>query len=491
MENNTIVNPDNQLKVMLINPPQKYFNQSLGFNVYFPLGLLGIASMIRDICDVKIFDCLIEKFEVERKKEFILYGTPLNKVKEAIKKYNPDIVGITTPFTSQAENAKSISKLCRDINPKIKIVFGGPHATVRYKHLLEEDSCDYCVIGEGEITFREYVKRVISKSNTFDIEGLAYMKDGEVKYNPRKFLDNLDGLPFPSYDLIDPNNYFESPYLYKSRSAIPEKSISIITSRGCPFNCVFCSIKLHMGRIFRYNSPDYVIRHLKYCIEKMGIRRYHFEDDNISQDKKRFEEILDRIIESDIEINWDTPNGIRADTLDFNILKKIKQSGCTSLQLAIESGNQRILNDVIKKSSSLDYILKIIEYCYELEIKLAAFFVIGFPGETIMDIKDTVSLALRLYKSYNVLPILLFATPLYGTELYRVCIEKGLIDKCITDDDLATATQFYGTPLISTNDFSISDLKRIATDFELEMDKLVGMGSFRKILTDKKSIFKQ
>jgi len=221
----------------------------------------------------------------------------------------------------------------------------------------------------------------------------------------------------------------------------------------------------------------------------MGIRKFHFEDDNISQDKKRFEEILDKIIESKLDIKWDTPNGIRADTLDFNILKKIKQSGCISLQLAIESGNQRILNEVIKKRSSLDYIVKIIEYCKELEIKLAAFFVIGFPGETISDIKETIALALRLYKTYTVLPILLFATPLYGTDLYKICMEEGLIDRNLTDEDLATATQFFGNPLISTKNFSKEDLKKIANEFELEMDKLVGQDSFRKILTDKKSIF--
>lgn len=489
MDKNLIENQAKRPKVMLINPPQKYFNQSLGYNVYFPLGLLGIASMVRDICDVKILDCLITDFEVKRTVDFTVFGTPLDKIKDYIEKFNPDIVGITTPFSSQAENAKAISRICRDINPKITIVFGGPHASVRYKNLLEEGFCDFCVIGEGEVTFLEFVKRVISKSDIFDIEGLAYIKDNAVTYMPRKFLVNLDVLPFPSYDLIDFNAYLDSPYLYKSRSAIPEKSISMITSRGCPFDCTFCSIELHMGKRFRYYSPDYVIRHLRFCIEKMGIRKFHFEDDNMSQNKKRFEAILDKIIENNLAINWDTPNGIRADTLDFNILKKIKQSGCISLQLAIESGSQRILNDVIKKQSSLEYIFKVIEYCYELKIKLAAFFVIGFPGETLSDIKETVALAVKLYKSYNVFPILLFATPLYGTELYKICMEKGLVDKNFTDDDLATATQFFGNPLISTDDFSKDDLKKIAGDFELEMNKLVDKGSFRKILTDKKAVF--
>ena len=114
MENNIIDNAVNQLKVLLINPPQKYFNQSLGFNVYFPLGLLGIASMVRDICDVKILDCLITEFEIKRSGDFTVFGSPLDKVKECVRNYDPDIVGITTPFSSQAENAKAIKT---EVNP--------------------------------------------------------------------------------------------------------------------------------------------------------------------------------------------------------------------------------------------------------------------------------------------------------------------------------------------------------------------------------------
>ncbi len=478
-----------QVKVLLINPPQRFFTESLGFNVYFPLGLLNIAAMIKDICNVRILDCLTTDFQIQKTGKYVIYGTPFEKIKEVIEDFNPSVVGITIPFSAQAENPKIISRICRGVNPDIRVVFGGPHPSVRYDTLLQEESCDYCVIGEGEETFREFIENIIVRSEHPDIDGLAYKKGNKIKYTPRKALKYLDALPLPAYDLINVDDYLESPYLYKSRSTIGSKSISMITSRGCPYNCVFCSIELHMGKIFRYHSPDYVVRHLKYCINELGIKKFHFEDDNVSMNKSRFEDLLDRIIDENLEISWDTPNGIRADSLDYNLLKKIKRSGCSCLQIAIESGSQRVLDEVIKKKSSLEYILKIPEYCKELKIRLGAFYVIGFPGEKLSDIRETVNIALQLYKSFDVFPVLLFATPLYGTELYRICIEQGLIDRNITDEEIATATQFYGNPLISTKDFSKDDLREAARAFEMEMNTLMGEGVIRKVLTDKNSLF--
>ena len=467
---------------MLINPPQKYYEESLGFNTYFPIGLLSIAASIRHVCDVQIFDCLIEDFHIQKTDNYTFYGTPLDTIKKRIAEVNPDIVGISIPFSAQSQNAIEVAKLCKDTI----VVFGGPHASVRYNSLL--DFGDYCVIGEGETTFLDFIETYRSHGNLSQVKGIACKRNGEIIFTPRPGLKDLDSLPIPSYDLVDIDAYLQNPYLYKSRSLIREHSISMITSRGCPFNCIFCSIKLHMGNIYRAHSVDYVIKHMKYCIEHLGIKKFHFEDDNISLNKQRFEGILDRIIEEKLDIQWDTPNGVRADTLDFGILKKIKKSGCKSLRIAIESGSERVLNHIIRKNTSLDYAINVIEWCHELDIRVAGFYVIGFPGETLDDIQETVGLALGLYMMYKVVPILLFATPLYGTELYDICLEKGLISADITDEEIGRATQFYGTPLISTDDFTKDDLMGIAANFEKQMDKL-GVGGIRKILTNQESLF--
>jgi magnesium-protoporphyrin IX monomethyl ester (oxidative) cyclase len=480
-----------QPRVLLINPPHKYKGQALGFNVYFPLSLLYVAATTKDICDVKIFDCLIEDFEAVEVGGFVTYGTPIEKVRVAIEDYAPDIVGISIPFSSQSENGLRISALCRDIDPEITVVLGGPHPSVRYAKLLDDGDCDFCVVGEGEVTFREFIERFGAGESLENIEGVAHKTNGKVEYTKRRPLDDLDELPLPAYDLLNLDDYLNNPNLYKSRSAIPTKSVSIITSRGCPFNCVFCSIKLHMGKKFRFHSPEYVLRHFKYCVEEMGITNFHLEDDNISFKPLRFEAILDGIIDAKMDIQWDTPNGIRADSLNYRIVEKIKKSGCAGVQLAIESGNQKVLDTIVKKDTILEKVIEIVGYCAELKINMCAFYIMGFPGETMSDMRETVELAVRLFKDYKVVPIMLFATPLYGTELYDVAVEHNMIDENISDEDYLTATQYYGEPLIATKEFSAEDLKSLAREFEARINEHSGSNSLRQILNDKQSFFEE
>lgn len=455
-------------KVMLINPPVRIYDSSSEFTAYFPIGLLSIAAFLKNICELKIFDCLITDFEIKKTKDFTLYGTPFEKIKSAIKDFNPDIIGISIPFSTQADNARAVCRIAREAKPDALIVFGGPDASVRYESLLKEEPCDFCVIAEGEESFFEFVKRFSSNLPLTDIPGVAYKREEAIQYKPRKFLQDLDKLPFPAYELIDVGDYLRNKYLYGNRTILKE-SITIITSRGCPFSCVFCSIRLHMGRGYRYHSPDYVIRHIKFLMENYGITNFHFEDDNISLNKERFAEIIDKIIEDGLRIKWDTPNGLRADTLDYDLLKKMKQAGCAELTIGIESGSQRVLNTIIKKNTSLDYMLEMVKYCRELKIKTSAFYVIGFPGESLEEMKKTINLAMELYRRYDAFPVLHFATPLYGTELYNTCIKNGFMEKGLTGKDFAAAIQPFGEPLISTNDFSREDIKKLGRDFLLRL----------------------
>ncbi|MDD5174093.1 MAG: cobalamin-dependent protein [Candidatus Omnitrophica bacterium] len=465
-------------KVLLINPFVKEYDLSGGIITYIPIGLLSLASAIRGICDLKILDCLRDSCETRRTRDFILYGTPVERIKEIIRDFSPDIVGISIPFSAQSDNAKTICGICKELDPKITVVFGGPDASVNYSRLLKETLCDFCVVGEGEETFFEFVKKFNSGSSLESIEGLAYKKDGKIYYKPREFLCELDKLPFPAYDLIDIKAYLRDKNLYRDRSII-KNSISMVTSRGCPFDCVFCSIRKHMGHVYRYHSPDYVIRHLRFIIKNYGITNFHFEDDNISLDKKRFEKILDGIIENGFKLQWDVPNGLRADTLDFNLLKKIKRSGCKKLTIAIESGNQNVLDNIIKKRLSLDYVIDVVKNCKKLRILASSFYVIGFPGESIKNMKETLGLALRLLKEYDILPCLLIATPLYGTELYEICEKNGYIKKDLTDKDFATGTQVYGNPLISTKDFTGEDVKNLARDYLSTLKKELIIYAFK------------
>lgn len=454
------------MKVLLINPPQTYYEQSQGFSVYFPLGLLYLAAVVRDICQVELYDTLVSDFEVKRENGIIRYGAQFSKVGEAIERFRPDIVGVSVPFTAQAENGKRIGAVCREIDPGIIVVFGGPDPSVRYAQFLQSGFCDYCVVGEGEDTFRDFIEHLNIGESPRGIPGLAYRdNEGTVRLTRRAFIKDLDRLPLPAYDLVDMGSYLASPHLYRNRSHIHRGSISLITSRGCPYSCVFCSIRLHMGRGYRAHSPEYVLRHIGLCVNRYGIRYFHFEDDNISLDRGRFEAILDGIIERGLDIRWDTPNGIRADSLNRGLLEKIKKSGCAQLTIAIESGNQEVLDRVIRKNTSLSYMKEIARHCRELNIRTNAFYVIGFPGETIGNMRETIDLALSLLRECDLLPNLFVATPLYGTELYEICVRDGLIDSALSSEELATGTQVFGNPIIETPEFTKEDIKQLLTHF--------------------------
>lgn len=424
-----------------------------------------VAAMVRDVCNVGIFDCLAFDFET-RKDDAIIYGAPPEEIRKVIEEKQPDVVGISVHATTQYRNAELVAKIAKEVNPKTITVFGGPDPSVRFESILENPYCDYCVVGDGEDTFLEFVRNFPVRSSLEKIKGLAYKRNGFVHYEPRFFDTDLDALPFPAFDLVDLNRYLKSERYYKDRSNICENSTPIITSRGCPNCCVFCSIRLHMGQKYRTHSPEYIIKLLRLCIDKYGLSTFHFEDDNLTCDKRRFEKILDLIIEEKLQIKWDTPNGVRVDSLNYNILKKMKQSGCSHLTLAIESGNQRVLDEVIHKKLNLEHAIEIVKYCKELKIQAGAFYVIGFPGETIEEIEDTINLAIKLHRKSDLSPYLMVATPLYGTELYEICMRNKFIKGEPTCEELSITLQLCGEPMISTPEFSKEDIKRILNEYK-------------------------
>ncbi len=457
-------------RVLLVNPPQRYRKSVTDFSAYFPLGLMYLAAKVRDACDVEIYDCCVSNHS-DADGDVITYGDPPDRIREALARKKPDVVGISVPFTTQYGSAVAVANICREVLPGVTTVFGGPDPSVRYSSILEDEVCDYCVVGEGEETFHEFVRAFSSGESPVGIPGLASRENGTAVFKPREFLLELDELPFPAFDLIDVDGYFSNPFLYRNRSNIHKKSISLVTSRGCPFRCVFCSIRLHMGRKFRAHSPEYVMKLLQYCVTEHDVRNFHFEDDNLTFDRKRFEVILDRIIEERLDIKWDTPNGVRADTLSRDLLEKAKRAGCYQLSIAVESGSQRVLTKVIRKGSKLDLVLETARHCRELGIVTRGFYVIGFPGETLEEIQATTELALRMFRQFDLFPTLMIATPLYGTELYDICKQERYIAGDPTPEELSNATQSKGCGLIATPEFSTEDIRRVVADFETRLKR--------------------
>lgn len=451
------------MQVLLINPPwtypRKYFHRT-DLSVSIPMGLLYVASSIMDRTDaeVKILDAFTLGKPVTVLRDSYHVGAGFGRIRDAMAGLEPDIVGITSPFSSQIDNALLVAGIARKAFPRALVVMGGPHASVRPIELLMRGA-DICVLGEAEDTFCEIVRRRKEQRSLAKIPGTAY----KGRVYPRKgYTDDLDSLPLPAYPLVDMERYFRlfgmglsnRPY-----NASP-RSVPMITSRGCPFGCTFCSIHLHMGRKWRAHSAAYVLNHLEHLTKVYGVRHVSFEDDNLTLDPRRFEQILDGIIERKIKITWDTPNGVRADMLTGEILKKAKRTGCRALVVGIESGSQDVLDRIICKQLDLAKVVRVVRQAHSIGLTVSAFFVVGMPGETKRDIRKTLSLALRLNRRYGLLPSVTFAAPLYGTRLYEEARARGYLEGAVTPASLLAASHVTGRGLIRTPEFTPQYLKR-------------------------------
>jgi len=452
------------MKILLINPPQTFFPGSDPPAANLPLGLLYVAAGLDEAgYETEILDAFMTDSSFRKIGDITEVGMPYERIKEEIRRRKPDIVGIANPFTCQVEHAVRVADIVKEVDPSILTVVGGPHVTVVPVEFLEEaGNVDIVVIGEGEHTMLDIVRFFEGREKIDDVQGIAHRKDDKVLLNsPRPFNKNLDELPYPAYHLVDMEQYLD-PKKIEYRS-FQSRALSMVTSRGCPFNCSFCSVHLHMGKTFRAHSADYIVDHIEHVVNKYRVKTIYFEDDNLTFDIKRFEAICDKIIEKDIKFQWETPNGVRADYLTLDLLKKMKKSGCQSVFVGIESGDQYVLDNIIGKSLKLKNVIKFAEMCKKIGLKTGAFYVIGFPGETKKNMKNTVEFALMLKRKYDVGMHLLFATPLYGTRLYEECKKKGYIREELTPRAFAEVRQNWGLPLIETEDFTAMDVKEIAS----------------------------
>lgn len=451
------------MKILLINPPQVSYPGSYDIHTGLPLGLAYIGVILeKSDYKVEILDCLVADFSTRKIGDACYYGMSWKNIKKDIERRKPDIVGITAPYTAQIENTIKVAEIVKEIDSEVLTIVGGaPVSALPIDFLKVAKRVDIAVIGEGEYTILDIMKFYEGKCDIDEINGIGYRKGVNIKLTKkREFIKNLDELPFPAYHLFDMEKYFKQERRYRGIYKLRE--LPIITSRGCPFNCIFCSIHLHMGKGWRKHSAQYVIEHIEYVVNKYHIGYIHFEDDNFIMSKKRCDSILDGLIDRGIKISWDTPNGIRADGLNRGLLKKMKKSGCKGLSIGVESGDQYILDNVIHKNLRLEKVIEAAKLCKELSIPLNAFFVIGFPGEKKHNMKNTIDFMIKLQKSFNARPELMIATPLHGTRLYEICKNNGYLTQELTPRAISEGPQYYGTSLIKTEDFSPEDVKEIA-----------------------------
>jgi len=473
------------MKILLINPGQYMLSGiSYPLNTFQPMGLGYMASvLLKNGYKVEIFDVLAEGYnheEIIERAKYRYVGLPIKEVKKRIKNFSPDIAGITAPFTSQAKALHEMAKLVKLINPKIKVVVGGSYPTTYSDVILNDKNVDFIVKGEGELTLLELIKKIESKAKRLNtIKGLVYKKGKKTITNkPRPLLMDLDNYPV-AWELFPMTQYFEAAYNIKSSrstSTFGKRWATIFTSRGCPFSCAFCAGRLVMGQIWRPRSVRNVIDEMEFLIEKYKIQHFDVEDDNFTFNKQRAKEICQAIIKKGWKIEWSTPNGIRADTVDEELIRKMKQAGCARTIVAPESGNQWVVDNLMNKKINLNHVKKVVGWCRKYNLLVDAFFLIGMPGEKEEQIEDTIKYARDLKKrgvndcGFSVL------VPHRGTEAYKIAVKNSWLRNLKTDNFITGLST--GEPMIETPYLSADKLKEFFKKAR-KVNPLIPYGQFR------------
>jgi anaerobic magnesium-protoporphyrin IX monomethyl ester cyclase len=440
------------MKVCLTNPPWK-MTEGLAADVYQPIGLAYIASYLKKFGhEVEIIDAIPEGWK--NRGEY--WGLAPGEIISRIGRMNPDMIGMSVPFSSNTDASFELSRLIKE-HFDVPLVLGGAHPSVLPKRTLEDSKADYVVLSEGE----ERVKKIadsLSKKRKPRFDGLCYKgKRGAVVIPRKTYIKNPDILPFPARDLLPMEAYFEAAKNFTARLG-QEKNLrwtTVITSRGCPFNCVFCSIHNISGFAWRPRTPENVMMELDQITRDFGINHVLFEDDNMTLRIDRAKEIFRRIIENDYGFTWSAPNGLRADTLDMEALRLMKDSGCVGFSIAVESGDQRINNEVVRKRLNLKAVEKVVLMARKVGLPTTAFFILGLPGEKIEDMRTSIRFARRLIRLGLGDATFYIATPLPGTDLRKTCEENGYL----VEEGFNPLNPY--NPLIRTPDFTPAQVARM------------------------------
>ena len=434
--------------LLIVNPPWTFWpgsNMRLGGP---PSSVATVAGWFRaQGANVKVLDCMATDLAITLGGHGA--GAPLGghvqcgqdeiAIESSIKRAKAKIVGVSCSWTVQYENAVMVLRAARRAKPNGFVIAGGHDASVRPEAYFAA-GFDSVVVGEGEISWDR-------------LRHTASHEAFRTKITAEPFED-LDELPLPAWDLL-PVAYYHRAGRQHHGSTL-KGGVPLVTSRGCPHACSFCTVHLTMGRKWRAQSPDYVLRHLEH-LEKLGFTRFHFEDDNLTHDRERWFEIMSRMEHRGWR--WDTPNGVRLDHCTEKMIDRAEASGCVELRVAPESANQATVSG-IGKGLDISSLTGVAQCCKAYKLRLSAFWVIGIPGETIEDVRHTLRTAEEMEGQYGVIPRVSIATPFPGTDLLKQCEREGWLRGRMESRTLAGAT--HGLGMISTPEL---DAQALADEF--------------------------
>ena len=409
-----------------------------------PLALGYLASNIdRDSVELKLFDCALQGIDS---------SSPLFRA--SLEGFGPDMVCVSC-FSFNFPEALEVMRLAKSIDKETITVIGGCHATSYAEKVMNHPEIDYLFKGEAELSFPDFVKEVTRLQPDFSkVKGLVYRtKTGELALNEmdrigEKEGEDMDQINIPDYDFINLDAYIEGNL--RTNTTIRENAPVWVT-RGCPYRCAFCSAPHLNGKPIRTHSVDYMVKWVKYLYYEKGIRWINIIDDNFTYHVKYAEEFCNRIIELDLkDLKFGTPNGIRMGRGNLKLWKLMKRAGWDILIVAPETGSQKVA-DFMEKDIDLQTVPQIVEDIKKADLKVHCFLIIGYPGETVEDLKMTEKMIKE--NNFNFFGLHRFQ-PLPGTPVYDELVEKGEIK-----DGLLPANYIEGTsPYVTSGlkDFNFS-----------------------------------
>jgi radical SAM superfamily enzyme YgiQ (UPF0313 family) len=409
-------------KVILINPPP--LQGAFRHHPYLPMGLAYLAAVLEKRGNqVTVLDCIAE-------------GIDQNQLKQKLATFNPDVIGISS-MTPMVLSTLMAARGAKEVCPDATVVLGGPHATFVDKELLvAEPAVDVVVRGEGEVTFAELTQRIVNGVGLNSADGITYRHQDQIVQNPsREYIQNLDDLPFPAYKHFPLEKYRLFGKLF----------FPVITSRGCPFQCNFCTTSRILGRQYRVRSPQNIGHELELLKREYSADSFTFYDDTLTLDKKRLYDICDEIKSRKINIPWDCQT--RADKVSEEMFAKMKNTNCQQVFFGIESGCQSVLN-AVNKRTTVEQNEVAIKMAKKSGLFVAISIIIGYPSETAEMRKETFEFIRRVEPDDVYLCI---ATPYPGTELRKEVEQLGY--KMSSDwSRYDTTTPVFENPLLSAEE---------------------------------------
>lgn len=413
-----------------------YFIQDKGIKdqnawsvLIYPYGVLSIASYLnanvkREI-DIQILDLNLHSQEEMSE-----------QVGRYLEKFKPDVVGISMMFDYSYKHLRPVSKQIKDRNDKTIVILGGVSATVSWKTILQEQPhVDAICYSDGEYTMKSFmesgdlVEALSNNSALVTRRSLAENKDPVPKY-----VENLNEVINVDYELINTRVYGMreafSPFSSIKKSG-DVRQFCLVTSRGCPYLCVFCAVHTFSGMGMRYVDVDVLIGHIRHLVEKYGMNVLTIYDDQLLLNRPRAKELFRRLAEFKIRV--EVPNGLTVEFIDEEMAFLMKRAGIDTVSLAIESGSARMINAIIRKPLRLKRVKPVTEILQRNNIFVLAFFIVGLPGEEEADREETLQFIKDAGIDWCVFSL---ATPLRGSELYEICKKNKYIDPSFGIGDL-------------------------------------------------------